>query len=161
MLSPVYICFHFSAFVIWPLCFVDDTVKSISKKHRICYKHYLLINKVHKICRFSILLLMPSEIVGQSIPSVLHIPRELTIMLHPVSGVFRVFQVIAAVRLTFYQEAVEFFQNSWIPRFDDWSFLNFPSMGYSNFMWIAKGPLHQRYGLLVTNLIWQLDVVLG
>ena len=39
------ICFHSSVSVIWSLCFVHETVKKISRKHRVCYKNCLFFSK--------------------------------------------------------------------------------------------------------------------
>ena len=84
-LFPCYVCldcisFHFSVSMIWPLFFVRETVKSIyilSPVKRVCYKNCLFLNKVHKIYKFCIPLLMSSEIEDQSISSVFHNPRKI------------------------------------------------------------------------------------
>ena len=61
-----FICFHYSVSVIWPLSFVHETVKRIPRKHRVCYRSFLFLNKVRKIYKFCIPLSMHSEILGQS-----------------------------------------------------------------------------------------------
>ena len=59
--------------ILWPLSLIHETIKSISRKNWVYYKN---CQELHSICKFCISLLVPSEIVSLSFPSVLHISRK-------------------------------------------------------------------------------------